>query len=140
MNKTGINILLIENNPQGMFVIHDFLCSVSKNYNLIWHRFLSDSINNPTIFSLDLIVMNSSLPDGSRLSSLRKIKKKYPHVPVIVIHEMEDDELRTKLLDAGAVDFVAIDKENDLYIFCEKLFHAIDRETNQMTRCNDITL
>ena len=56
--------------------------------------------------SLDFVILDLGLPDGSGFSYLEKIKDEFAHIPVIILSAQSDEDSVVKGLTMGANDFV----------------------------------
>ncbi|MCM2351982.1 MAG: response regulator transcription factor [Pseudobdellovibrio sp.] len=56
--------------------------------------------------SLDFVILDLGLPDGSGFSYLEKIKNEFSHIPVIILSAQSDEDSVVKGLTMGANDFV----------------------------------
>ena len=52
------------------------------------------------------VFLDISLPDADGLDVLKKIRKKNPSIPVIIITGIGSSELRTRALQLGAYDYL----------------------------------
>lgn len=59
----------------------------------------------------DVISLDYTLPDMSGADLLRKIKKQYPEIPVIIVSGQEDITTAVNLLKEGAYDYIVKDKD-----------------------------
>lgn len=59
----------------------------------------------------DVISLDYTLPDMSGAELLRKIKKQYPEIPVIIVSGQEDITTAVNLLKEGAYDYIVKDKD-----------------------------
>ncbi|KFD39741.1 regulator [Schleiferia thermophila str. Yellowstone] len=59
----------------------------------------------------DVISLDYRLPDMSGAELLRKIKKQYPEIPVIIVSGQEDITTAVNLLKEGAYDYIVKDKD-----------------------------
>lgn len=56
--------------------------------------------------SLDFVILDLGLPDGSGFSYLEKVKNEFSHIPVIILSAQSDEDSVVKGLTMGANDFV----------------------------------
>ncbi len=66
-----------------------------------------ESANKQLLAStIDFVILDLGLPDGSGFSYLEKIKKDFSHLPVIILSAQSDEDSVVKGLMLGANDFV----------------------------------
>lgn len=86
---------------------------------------LSESVDGASAFEqlratpYHLIVLDLTLPGDSGLSLLRKIRREFPAVPVLIVSMHPVDQFAQRTLQAGAVGYVAKDSDP------QELVHAV---------------
>jgi DNA-binding NarL/FixJ family response regulator len=58
-----------------------------------------------------LILLDLTLPDDNGLSLLRKIRREFPAIPVMIVSMHPADQFAQRALQAGAVGYVAKDSD-----------------------------
>lgn len=58
----------------------------------------------------DLVLLDLTLPDGSGLDTLRRLRERFAFVPVVLLTGNEDPEIEATALSAGAQDFLGKDE------------------------------
>jgi len=58
----------------------------------------------------DLVLLDLTLPDGSGLDTLRRLRERFAFVPVVLLTGVEDPEIEATALRAGAQDFLGKDE------------------------------
>ena len=99
-----MNILLVEDNQT---IIKGLSYSFEKNnYNLTYKTNINDAKNyleqSPTI---DLIILDITLPDGSGSELFKSIIKKL-NIPTIFLTAKDDEETIVDCLNTGAEDYI----------------------------------
>jgi two-component system invasion response regulator UvrY len=59
----------------------------------------------------DLILLDLTLPGESGVSLLRKLRREFPHVPVLIVSMHPVDQFAQRTLQAGAVGYVTKDSD-----------------------------
>ncbi len=86
---------------------------------------------NPDVISLDY-----GLPDISGLAFMKKVKRDYPELPIIIVSGQEDVKTALDLMKAGAYDYFVKDKDTK-----DRLWNAINKirlHKNLRTELNDL--
>ena len=97
-----MNILLIEDN---LTIVKGLKYSLERNnYNVVYKTNIKESIEYLDN-SIDLIILDISLPDGDGINLYEKyIKNK--NIPVIFLTAQDEEETIVKCLNLGAEDYV----------------------------------
>ncbi|MEM7542631.1 MAG: EAL domain-containing protein [Pseudomonadota bacterium] len=67
---------------------------------------LADGMVRAVEEEYDVVLLDLSLPDGRGLSNLEQLNVAAPHVPVIILTNLEDESLATKAVALGAQDYL----------------------------------
>ena len=92
--------------------------------------FLKKIDERPSVITLD-----HTLPDISGLELLKKIRKDYPSIPVVVLSAQEDVNTALEMLKAGAYDYII--KDNTAM---DKLWHIVHQANEKSTLQNEVEL
>jgi len=74
-----------------------------------------------TVGSFDLVISDMVMPGGNGLEALKKIKKEKKELPVIIVSTYPAEQYKTRVMEAGADDFISKD------VFSTQLIPAIHR-------------
>src|SRR3954464_2176492 len=85
---------LLRESPNGLFVASARAARLSKGIDLL-HS------GNPDIILLDLM-----LPDSQGIQTFQKMHAEAPHIPIVVLSSLEDDELATRIVHLGAQEYL----------------------------------
>ena len=86
---------------------------------------LSD-LENGNHKEIEIVLTDLSLPDSACNDTFKKVKKKFPYTPVIVITGTDETEVAIKSLQQGAQDYLVKGEFNDQMLKRSMLF-AIER-------------
>lgn len=76
----------------------------------------------------DLIVSDLGLPDSMGLYTVKQVLKEYPHLPVIVMTSINDEQLGVKAIRMGAQDYLP--KGNfDSGLLARAIKYSVERST-----------
>src|ERR1700733_222463 len=102
-----VNILLIEDNPSDRELLNIYLRDVYSGKSTL---FTADSLTSGLKLiesaSIDIIILDLSLPDSWGLETFNKLHAKVPGTPVIVITGLEDESVGVDAVKMGAQDFL----------------------------------
>lgn len=66
--------------------------------------------------SVDVVLMDIRMPQMDGVQCTREIKKKYPHISVLILTTFDDEEYITEALSNGASGYILKDIEGDALI------------------------
>ncbi len=129
--KDIFNILLIEDNPGDIRFIHELL-SESKQwrYNITVSERLSDAQEILLKQVFDVVLLDLTLPDCRGIDSLRKVYVHAPHVAVLVLTGLDDEETALTSLREGAQDYLVKDRM-DPDSLCRAIRYSSERKEVQ---------
>lgn len=123
------HILLVEDNPGDVELIKIILSRGNeKKFKLHsktdLHSALAFLSENKKI---DIVLMDLGLPDSSGLDGLKKIKNRFPDLPVVVITGNNDEKMGEAALDMGAQDYIVKGLIPEQYLV-QVIKYAIQRQ------------
>jgi DNA-binding NarL/FixJ family response regulator len=69
----------------------------------------SDVLDSPEAAAIDVLLLDVELDGPPARTTIATVRRRHPHISVVVLTMHRDAVLRRALLDAGAVDFVTKD-------------------------------
>jgi CheY-like chemotaxis protein len=128
MNATPRKLLLVEDNPVQIRLIQGYLGSAMCRYfELNCAETLADALKQLAAGPVDAILLDLSLPDSTGADTFNRIHTAFPNVPIVVMTGLEDEELGTSLVQAGAQDYL-IKKQVNAPLLHRALRYAIERK------------
>jgi len=97
-------ILIVDDEKDFVELLEDYF--QNKDYETAIAYNLKEAENQIKAFKPFLILLDIKLPDGHGVDFLKKIKKKYPNIEIIMVTGLSDKEIALKSLDYGAADYV----------------------------------
>ncbi|NOR44260.1 MAG: PAS domain S-box protein [Candidatus Delongbacteria bacterium] len=129
---TKINILIVEDNPDHVFLITQMLLKIPSDSVLYFEYDIKDAdclasamevlSNNP----IDVILLDLGLPDSKDLESLEKILSLYPEMPIIIQTALGRPDVIMGALNSGAEDYL-IKGEYTTTLLIRSIRHSIER-------------
>ena len=122
-----LDILLIEDNPVDVFLFETYI----DDSDLVGSRItsvgsLQDAISQIKAMSFDIVMLDLSLPDGRGKETLRRAKKAFTSLPVIVLSGIDDVELAKTSVHEGIQDYLVKGSINAV-LLARAINHAIER-------------
>ncbi|MFX1350318.1 MAG: winged helix-turn-helix transcriptional regulator, partial [Promethearchaeota archaeon] len=106
LNKK-LNILLIEDNSADIRLIEELLkTSADFKFDLESYPRLSDSLNKLKTKYFEIILLDLTLPDSDRESTLERVLSVTNTIPIIILTGLDDKEFALESLQKGAQDYL----------------------------------
>ena len=90
--------------------------------------FLKNLVENPSVVTLD-----HSLPDISGLEILKRIRKEFPNINVVVLSAQEDVSTAVEMLRAGAYDYIIKDSGA-----MDKVWHVVHQANEKRSLQDEV--
>jgi diguanylate cyclase (GGDEF)-like protein/PAS domain S-box-containing protein len=131
MENRCLNVLLIENNHGYADMMRIVLSKVrGAQFNLECVNQLSHGLECLSEGSIDVVLLDLSLPDSKGLDTFFKVFDQAPGVPIIVLTATDDDTLAVKAVQAGAQDYL-VKGQVDGNLLVRSIHYAIERHRIQ---------
>ncbi|MGK7942284.1 MAG: ATP-binding protein [Crocosphaera sp.] len=123
-----IKVLLIEDNLAEARLLNEVLKGATKQeFQLVHEKRLQYALNELENQIFDIILLDLTLPDSQGLDSLGPIIIKNPHIPIVVLTNMNDEELALEAVRKGAQDYL-VKRHITLDILVRSICYAIERK------------
>ena len=127
MEAKTINILVVEDNPEDVFLLHAALDRVSgTRFKVEVARNLNDAGKMLENSHADIALLDLTLPDSKGLETFLALKSHAHDVPIIILSGMDDEALAVKAVHAGAEDYL-VKGRVDSQLITRAILYAIER-------------
>jgi diguanylate cyclase (GGDEF)-like protein len=136
MNGESMRVLLVEDNPGDALLVHEAL-EASGRFELTHADRLAGGLGTIRSGGIDAVLLDLSLPDSSGLDTFRAMRDASPHLPVIVLSGLDDEETAIAAVTEGAQDYLVKGRVSpDLLV--RALRYAVRRKglEEELRRCN----
>ncbi|MBI2059458.1 MAG: PAS domain S-box protein [Nitrospirae bacterium] len=113
MDQKTVRILLIEDSEADARWIRDTFASQYADrstgtppFEWAWAESLMKGIRRAAEGGIDVILLDLTLPDSQGLPTFLKLRSVVPHVPIIVLTGVQDDQLAVQAVHEGAQDYL----------------------------------
>ncbi len=109
MIPNNLKVLLIEDDPMFVYVIHEYLMTgPSKQVRIVDCKRLSEALARlgDSNMTFDLILVDLVLPDSYGLETFSKIHRKVPELPIVILSGLDDEEIAVQAVREGAQDYL----------------------------------
>lgn len=122
-----IKILVVEDDPDDVYLIKEYLNSVTHKQYLFKHSAsVSAALKELDKSDVDVILLDLGLPDSNGLSTLEKFISLNSAIPIVVLTGVEDDELGEEAIHLGAEDYLPKKIANTL-LLSRSINYSIER-------------
>ena len=127
MKGRPLNVLLIEDDPADVRLIHEMLCGISRqNINLESRNCLTASLEYLANNSVDLVLLDLGLPDSQGLDTLKRLQAHPPKVPVIILTNPADEQIASEAVNSVVQDYIS-KSELDGRLLARAIEYALER-------------
>lgn len=139
--QNRFRILLIEDNPGDVQLVEGILSEEKTSTFELSHVAERISAGLALIDSepIDLILLDLSLPDSSGIDTFRRVREHAPHLPIIVLSGMDDEQLSLQTLHEGAQDYLTKGKF-DHRLLVRAMRYACERQLIEKTLAKERNL
>lgn len=128
MKDKPIKILLIEDNPGDTRLLEEMLSEGKpSSFTMLWADRLSKGLEQLEAEAIDLVLLDLSLPDSQGLDTFTRIHAQKPHMPIIVLSGLSDEQVSIKAVREGAQDYL-IKGQVDSNLLTRAIRYAIERK------------
>jgi signal transduction histidine kinase len=132
MDRRPLRALLVEDNPADAELLQEALPPDDAR-QLVHVTTAADAVAALDTDGLDVVILDLSLPDARDLSALATIKATAPHLPVIVLTGMDNEEMAIHALQHGAQDYL-VKGQVEQRALVRSLRYAIERQRFEQER------
>ena len=128
MHNSKIHILVIEDDPAYMNLLKLRLAAERKAvFSAVFAATLQKALERLKQEPFDLVLLDLFLPDSSGLDSLEAVRKQAPHLPVVILTALPDEDVGLQAVKSGAQDYL-IKGEVDPHMFFRVIQYALERK------------
>jgi DNA-binding NarL/FixJ family response regulator len=111
-----IKILIADNHPIVRMGVKQVLDSVSDIQVIADASTTTELFNKLELFTPDVILLEMDIPEINGIATLRKIKKEYPNIRVLIYSGQSEDVYALSTIRAGAFGYLSKTSEIDYII------------------------
>jgi PAS domain S-box-containing protein len=106
MIESPLKIVLVESNAADAHFLTEMLHKeISANIEVMRAESMGDAERHLVKLGVDIIVLDLGLPDAQGLEAVRRARAAAPHIPMVVLTELDDVSLALRALQEGAQDY-----------------------------------
>ena len=128
MDQEPTTILLIEDNPGDARLVKEALAEAgAKRFALIWAKTLSSGLNQLKKAPVQAILLDLNLPESSGFATFEQVRASAPHLPVIILTGLDDEQQASRVVREGAQDYLVKGEVNGSLLL-RSIRYAIERK------------
>ncbi|MBF0628706.1 MAG: PAS domain S-box protein [Magnetococcales bacterium] len=124
-SEASFTILIIEDNAADMRLLRELLRA--QPFAIHGADRLATGLGVLDQHAVHLILLDLGLPDSRGLATLRAVRQRASHVPVIVLTGLDDEELGSQAVAQGAQDYI-LKRELNRTLLTRTIRYAMERE------------
>lgn len=127
-------VLLIEDNPAEARLLRELLAEAAgPRYAILHADRLSTGLRVLAGGSVNAVLLDLSLPDGSGLDTFHAVHRRVPDVPIVVLTGLDDEQLALQAMHEGAQDYLT-KQSFDGRLLDRSLRYAVQRKRAEAER------
>lgn len=101
------SVLLVEDNPADARLLQEMVAA-SGDHDIVLHpcRKLSDAMERVEAGTTDCVLLDLSLPDVNGLDGIDRFRERFPHLPIVILTGLANEDVALEALQAGAQDYL----------------------------------
>ncbi len=103
----GINVLVVEDSRTDMLFTIGMLRRSNSTLTIHQSRTLADGLGICKQMSIDLVLLDLTLPDSAGVETVTRFREVMPEVPLVVLTGLSQEEVGAACLAAGADTFIS---------------------------------
>ncbi len=131
MDLSGVHILLVEDDPDDVWVMRNLLSDRwDGSYDLVHVELLSSALELCSRQRFDAILLDLTLPDSQGLETFFAMYAQADDMPIVVLTGYSDESAAIKAVQAGAQDYLVKGQVDDRLLI-RSVRYAIERNRRQ---------
>ncbi len=127
MDEHRIRLVLVEDDEEDYIITRSLLDESERDrFDIQWAQTLGDGLGLVSD-EIDAVLLDLTLPDSVGWETFESVRAAAPHVPVILLTGLSDEELGERAVQAGAQDYLVKGSMNSP-LLCRAIRYAIERK------------
>ena len=128
MNEIAIRVLVVEDNPDDARLVREALASLARpTFEVEVLDRLERALERLRRSDIDIVLLDLSLPDATGIETIDRVRREAPHVPIIVMSGLSDENLIQDAVKRGAEDYL-VKSSFTPDLMARSIRYAIDRQ------------
>jgi PAS domain S-box-containing protein len=131
MSERPVKIVLLEDVPKYARLMRDMLQSFSPGeFEVEWVGAVAEGVESLNRPDIDLVLVDLAVSDGAGFDHFIKARKRAPHLPIIVLSTLDDENLALRAVQEGAQDYL-VKGEVTNHLLVRSIRYAIERKKSE---------
>ncbi len=127
MEAAGVRILLVEDDPDDVWIVRNLLSDRWDGpYDLVHVELLSSALELCGRRRFDVVLLDLALPDSQGLETFFAMNAQVEDIPIVVLSGYSDESAAMKAVQAGAQDYLVKGQVDD-HLLVRSIRYAIER-------------
>ncbi|MFW5692751.1 MAG: PP2C family protein-serine/threonine phosphatase [Thermoguttaceae bacterium] len=127
MEAAGVRILLVEDDPDDVWIMRNLLSDRWDGpYDLVHVELLSAALELCARRRFDVVLLDLALPDSQGLETFFAMNAQVDDIPIVVLSGYSDESAAMKAVQAGAQDYLVKGQVDD-HLLVRSIRYAIER-------------
>ena len=127
MSASPLQVLLVEDNRAEAALLQEMLLADRpERFVVTWADRLGKALGLVGSGPVDVVLLDLTLPDSRGLATLERLQAAAPHLPVVIMTGLEDEDLANTAIRQGAQDYL-VKGQADGRAVARSIQYAMDR-------------
>jgi serine phosphatase RsbU (regulator of sigma subunit) len=126
MSANAIKVLLVEDNAGDALLLRETLADTEAQIAWSHDQKLADALGRLEKEKFDVVLLDLSLPDSHGIETFRKIQRRAPDAPVVMLTGLDDETVAVEAMQQGAQDYL-VKGGTDGHALLRSMRYAIER-------------
>src|SRR5579862_6445960 len=133
MSHSGVNVLLIENEPAQAELLRGVLAkSTEPHFNLLFHNTLKEGLQRLATDEIHLILLDLGMePECEGYETFERVRAAAGGIPIIVLSGNDDEALAIQTVYNGAQDYLVKGHDDNPHWLLRSMHYALERKRAQ---------
>jgi two-component system sensor histidine kinase UhpB len=123
-----IKVLLVEDNPGDVVIFREMLKEVDDlDFNFVHTDHLQEALQYLRDDDFDVVLLDLNLPDSDGIETFRNVNENAPHLPIIMLTGLSDEEFGIDSVGEGAQDYL-VKGLTDSQLLARSIKYSIERK------------
>jgi signal transduction histidine kinase len=128
MQVQPVRILLVEDDQGDARLLREMLAEAgAEPSDLVWSQCLDEALQRLNAEAFEVILLDLSLPDSQGLETFTSVHVHSPHVPIVVLTGLDDENTALRAVGGGAQDYL-VKGHVDGQLLMRAMRYAIERQ------------
>ncbi len=134
MNRTPINILLVEDNPGDARLVKEMLIGEGQfRHELVHTATLQQAREYLAVAAPAVVLLDLTLPDGQCRTSAISLIESFNKIPFVILTGLDDESIGLESIQRGAQDYL-IKGQTDSKLMVRVIRYSIERKQAELEK------